>query len=66
MLVTDLCTMQPDAETNEFEVVTLHPGVTREQVQQQTGWPVRFRAQTGETPAPTESELATAIARRVG
>ena len=28
LIVTDLCTMRPDPETMEFEVVTLHPGVT--------------------------------------
>ena len=26
LVVTDLCTMTPDAETKEFEVVSLHPG----------------------------------------
>ncbi len=42
LVVTDLCTMAPDAETKEFEVVSLHPGVTREQVRENTGWDVRF------------------------
>ena len=31
LIVTDLCTMRPDPESKEFEVVTLHPGVTRTQ-----------------------------------
>ena len=30
LLVTDLCVMEPDAESNEFEVVSLHPGATRD------------------------------------
>jgi glutaconate CoA-transferase subunit B len=57
LLVTDLCTMTPDAETKEFEVVSLHPGVTRERVRENTGWDVRFAAQVAETPPPTDREL---------
>ena len=57
LVVTDLCTMTPDAETKEFEVVSLHPGVTREQVRENTGWDVRFADQVAETPAPDADEL---------
>ena len=57
MLVTDLCTMVPAAESKEFEVVTLHPGITREQVRENTGWDVRFADQVGETRAPDAEEL---------
>jgi glutaconate CoA-transferase subunit B len=57
LIVTDLCTMRPDAESKEFEVVTLHPGVDRQRVQENTGWPVRFAADVVETPAPTSEEL---------
>jgi glutaconate CoA-transferase, subunit B len=57
LVVTDLCTMTPDAETKEFEVVSLHPGVTREHVRENTGWDVRFAAQVAETPAPSAAEL---------
>jgi glutaconate CoA-transferase subunit B len=57
LLVTDLCVMTPHAETNEFEVTRLHPGVTREEVSAATGWPVRFGATVTETPAPTREEL---------
>jgi glutaconate CoA-transferase subunit B len=32
LLVTDLCMMKPDPATNEFEVVSVHPGVTREKI----------------------------------
>lgn len=58
LIVTDLCTMRPDAETREFEAVTLHPGVTEAQVRERTGWPVRFADALGTTEAPTASELA--------
>jgi glutaconate CoA-transferase subunit B len=59
LLVSDLCTMEPDPVTRELEVVSLHPGVTREQVQAQCGWAVRFRGALQETPAPTALELET-------
>jgi glutaconate CoA-transferase subunit B len=59
LLISDLCTMEPDPETKELEVVGLHPGVTREQVQAQCGWPVRFRAALNDTPAPSAHELET-------
>ena len=42
LVVTDLCMMKPHPETKEFDVVSLHPGVTRDQVRAQTGWDVRF------------------------
>jgi len=57
LIVTDLCTMRPDLESKEFEVVTLHPGVSRERVQENTGWPIRFAAKVGETAPPTATEL---------
>jgi glutaconate CoA-transferase subunit B len=58
LIVTDLCTMRPDPETMEFEVATLHPGATRAEVSENTGWPVRFRASMDTTPAPAPHELA--------
>jgi glutaconate CoA-transferase subunit B len=59
LLVSDLCTMRPHPETNEFEVTSLHPGVSVEQVVAQTGWAVRFAAVVEETPPPTPAELET-------
>ena len=38
-------------------MTSLHPGVTRDQVVEQTGWPVRFAGTVVETPAPTAREL---------
>ncbi len=57
-LITDLCVFTPDPVTKEMTVVSLHPGVTREQVQENCGWPIRFAADVVETPAATEEELA--------
>jgi glutaconate CoA-transferase subunit B len=59
LIVTDLCTMRPNRESMEFEVVSLHPGVTAEKVTAETGWPVRFAHEVTETPAPTGLELET-------
>jgi glutaconate CoA-transferase, subunit B len=57
-LVTDLCVFEPDAENKEMTVVSIHPGVTRERLQENTGWSVRYAASVGETPPPTAQELA--------
>ncbi|QFU16978.1 CoA-transferase subunit beta [Microvirga thermotolerans] len=59
LLVTDLAVWKPDPETKEFTVVSMHPGVTRGQVQETCGWKVRFADRVEETPPPTELELAT-------
>ncbi|WP_332681390.1 CoA-transferase subunit beta [Bosea sp. (in: a-proteobacteria)] len=56
-VITDLCVMAPDPETAELTVISLHPGVTREQVQAGCGWPLRFAADLTETPAPSAEEL---------
>jgi glutaconate CoA-transferase subunit B len=57
LMITDLAVWKPDPETREFTVATLHPGVTREQVQETCGWTVRYAGDLGETPAPTAEEL---------
>jgi len=58
LLVSDLCIMRPDADTKELQVTSLHPGVTRERVAAETGWPVTFAATVEETPPPSARELA--------
>ena len=50
---------EPDPTTKEMTVVSIHPGVAREKIQENTGWPVRFAASVAETPAPTSQELDT-------
>jgi glutaconate CoA-transferase subunit B len=56
-LVTDLAVFEPDAETKEMTIVSIHPGVTREQIQENTGWQVRYAAKVAETAPPTAKEL---------
>ncbi|HYV39402.1 MAG TPA: CoA-transferase subunit beta [Gemmataceae bacterium] len=57
LLITDLCQLRPEPVTKEWQVVSLHPGVTREAVQKQTGWPLRFADRVTETPPPDAKEL---------
>ena len=59
LLITDLAVWRPDPVTKEFTVVSLHPGVTREQVQETCGWTVRFANDLQTTPAPSDLELST-------
>ena len=57
LLITDLAVWEPDPESKEFTVTSLHPGVTAEQVQENCGWQVRFAENLGETPPPSIEEL---------
>jgi glutaconate CoA-transferase, subunit B len=57
-LVTDLCVMEPDAVSKELTVVSIHPGVTREQIAENTGWKVKYATEVADTPAPTAEELS--------
>ena len=52
-LVTDLCIFEPDPQTKEMTVTSIHPGVTRDQIDDNTGWPVRYAANVIETKPPT-------------
>jgi len=57
-VITDLCVMEPDRESRELTVTSLHPSVTRDQAQSATGWSLRFAADVPETAPPTDEELA--------
>lgn len=59
LLITDLAIWQADPLTKEFTVASLHPGVSREQVQEACGWKVKFAAEVEQTPPPTKLELDT-------
>lgn len=58
-VITDLCIMEPDDQTKELTVTSLHPGITREAVQAATEWEIKFAPQIAETLQPTERELIT-------
>ncbi|HEY6489234.1 MAG: CoA-transferase subunit beta [Terracidiphilus sp.] len=56
-ILTDLCILRPEPESNEFIVRSIHPGVTRETIHRKTGWSIRFAADCAVTAPPTAQEL---------
>ncbi len=56
-VITDLCVLQPDPATSELTVTSIHPGVARDTIQQNCGWPLKWARDVRETPAPTTDEL---------
>lgn len=59
LLITDLAVWTPDDDSKEFTVRSLHPGVTRQMVEDTCGWEVQFDENVIETPPPSELELTT-------
>jgi glutaconate CoA-transferase subunit B len=59
LLIKNLATWRSDLVTREFTVMSLHPGVTREKVQETCAWKVKFAEDLDVTPAPSELELKT-------
>jgi glutaconate CoA-transferase subunit B len=56
-LITDLAVWEPDPDTKEFTVTSLHPGVSRDEIRETVGWKAKFAEVVGETPAPEALEL---------
>lgn len=56
-VVTDLCVMDYDGPERAARVRSLHPGVSFEQVQDNTGFPLLKAPDLGETAAPTAAQL---------
>jgi glutaconate CoA-transferase subunit B len=56
-VVTDLGTYGFDETTGEMSLLTLHPGVTLDDVRANMGWEPRVADDVGETPPPTQEEL---------
>jgi len=56
-LITDLCVFEPDPLTKEMTVVSIHPDVTRDEIDRNTGWKVKYTADAATTPAPSAEEL---------
>lgn len=57
-VVTDLAVLGYHEETKRMQVLSLHPGVTLEQVRAQTGFELGVREPLEQTPPPTAEELA--------
>ena len=58
MVFTNLAVMDFGGPERQLQVVSLHPGVTAEQVQEATGFALHIPADVPETAAPTEAQLA--------
>ena len=58
MIFTNLAVMDFGGPERQLQVVSLHPGVTAEQVQEATGFALHIPADVQETAAPTEAQLA--------
>ena len=57
-LFADLAIWQPEPETREFTVVSLHAGISRGQTAETVGWEIRYAEHVDETPVPSVEELA--------
>lgn len=56
-VITELAVFGFDDQTRHMKVLALNPGVTREQVQDNTGFDLIFDAQVAVTAPPTDQEL---------
>lgn len=57
LVVTDLCVMDFGGPQHQLRLRSLHPGVTVEQVQQATGFPVHVNDEVATTCDPTPQQL---------
>lgn len=57
LIVTDLCVMDFGGPDHAIRVISLHPGVSFEEVQDKTGFDLLKADDLGETPAPTQAQL---------
>ena len=57
VVVTGLGVFRFDDRSGEMYLASLHPGVSREQVAENTGWDMRMGPDVEETPPPTPEEL---------
>ena len=58
LIVTNLCVMDFEGPDHAVQVRSLHPGVTFEEVQAATGFPLLKSPSLKTTPGPTEEQLA--------
>ncbi len=56
-VITDLGILEPDELSKELVLTHLHPGVTVEQVRENTGWDLKIAKELKVSVAPTNHEL---------
>ena len=57
-IITDLCVMDFGGPNHQVRLVSLHPGITVEQVVENTGFEIDVPDNVPTTTAPTEEQLA--------
>jgi glutaconate CoA-transferase, subunit B len=57
LVVTDKALFDFGGPEHEMRLVSLHPGITVDEVASEIGWPLCSASQISETPAPTVAEL---------
>lgn len=57
-VITDLGVLEPDPDTCELTLTAVHPGVSVEQVHENTGWRLAVSEDLATTDVPTDDELA--------
>jgi glutaconate CoA-transferase subunit B len=57
-VITDLGVLEPDPETCELRLTTVHEGVEPDQVREATGWELALAPEIAITPPPSDDELA--------
>jgi glutaconate CoA-transferase, subunit B len=58
LVVTNLCVMDFGGPAHQLRIVSLHPGVSAEQVQQATGFALHIDAAVPQTAAPSPAQMA--------
>jgi glutaconate CoA-transferase subunit B len=58
-IITDLGILEPDPQTKELTLTSLHPGVGVEQAKAATGWALKVAGQLATTAPPAAGELST-------
>jgi acyl CoA:acetate/3-ketoacid CoA transferase beta subunit len=56
-VITDLGIMDFEPDSKRMRVISLHPGITREKIQEATGFPLLFAAEVAVTAPPSPEEL---------
>jgi len=57
-VITDLGILEPDPVSKELTLTFLHPGVSKEEVKEATGWDLKVAEVLKNSTAPTDDELA--------
>ena len=56
-VITSMAIFSFDPETREMILTSNHPGVSIEEIRNETGWPLRISPDVRETPEPSKEEL---------